>query len=515
MTQAIRPAATLDVYSHGIKVTGFDEYGKTVLDKYCAVRLGQTGLVPVGRGKFIKQIVRVYATATQDRREYRFHRNLLDDLISAFDHAGIGKSQLDIIEHALYEPTAVTFNYSSPHTPRDYQEIQIDYMVSPGTMKSTTLATGYGKTFISIKATSMIGQRTAIVVRPMYIQRWIDDVVPTLNLRKGELLVVQGSKDLTNLIALAQTKQLDAKVIIISNKTMMNYYKAYATFKSENPYGVNPENFYHLLGIGLRIIDEVHQDFHLNLKQECYTHVPKVINLSATLDSDDKFMNRMYEIMMPTALRAPTVEQKPYIIVNNVFYTINPKDLHQLRYLNSRKQYSHILFEQSLRKKKWVFEKYLEMIGDLSDSIYMEEREPGQKYVIYCGSVDVCTLVRDYLRNRYKDKGLEINRYTEKEPYELLLSSDIAVTTLQSAGTAVDVPNLKSILCTIALSSKQANIQLVGRLRPLKDWPETHPQFYFLFAEGIAKHAEYAWAKQNKLDAKVLSFRTMHAPHHL
>lgn len=508
-------AMHIDVYSHGFKVTKFGEQVQALLFKYCAIRLGQMGLVQVGRGKFIKQIVRTYATATQDRREFRFHRNILEDFLSFMDGNGIGRSQIDIHEVPMYEPVQIQFDYHSPHQPRDYQEIQIEYMTAPGTMKSTTLPTGYGKTFISIKAISMLGVRAAAVIRPMYIKRWIDDVEPTLKLKKGELLVVQGSKDLTNLINIAKAGELTAKFIILSNKTMMNYYKSYAAFKKDNPYGVAPEDLYKLLGVGVRLIDEVHQDFHLNFKQECYTHVPRVINLSATLESDDRFMNRMYEIMMPKALRAPTVEQKPYIIVNNVWYTINSRDLEQMRYLNSQKQYSHTMWEKSLRRKRHLINGYLEMIGDISDSVYIEEREAGQKYAIYCATVDMCTIVRDFLRERYKDKGLEINRYTEAEPYEVLLSSDIVVTTLQSAGTAVDVPNLRIILCTIALSSKQANIQLVGRLRPLKGWPDINPEFYFLFAEHVGKHAEYASAKQNKLDAKVLAFRNVHTPHRL
>lgn len=515
MTQATRPAMKLDVYSHGFKVTGFDEYGQTVLNKFCAICLGQMGLVQVGRGKFIKQIVRVYATATQDRREYRFHRNSLEDFERFLDGNGIPPSSLAITIRPDYAPTQVTYEYDSPHTPRDYQELQIEYMVSPGSMKSTTLPTGYGKTFISIKAIAMLGVRAAVVIRPMYIKRWIDDLEPTLKLKKGELMVVQGGKDLMSLINLARADELKAKVIILSNKTMMNYYKTYAAMKDDNPYGVNPDKLYELLGVGIRLIDEVHQDFHLNFKQECYTHVPRVINLSATLDSDDRFMNRMYEVMMPVLLRAPTVEQKPYIIVNNVWYTINGRDLEQMRYLNAQKQYSHSMWEKALRRKRHLLNAYIRMIGDLSDSLYMEKREPGQKYAIYCATVDMCTMVRDHLRERYKDMGLEINRYTEQEPYELLLSSDIVVTTLQSAGTAVDVPNLRIILCTIALSSKQANIQLVGRLRPLKNWPDVHPEFFFLFAEHVGKHAEYASAKQNKLDAKVLAFRSVHAPHRL
>ena len=63
----------------------------------------------------------------------------------------------------------------------------------------------------------------------------------------------------------------------------------YEVKKSNNMYGCNPEDFFNLINVGIRLIDEVHQDFHLNFKIDLYTNVKKTISLSATLQSDNKF----------------------------------------------------------------------------------------------------------------------------------------------------------------------------------------------------------------------------------
>lgn len=359
-------------------------------------------------------------------------------------------------------------------------------------------------TTVALRASDRIGHRLAIVIRPMYIQRWLDDLEAYHSLDRKDIMVVNGSKELMGLMCLAQEGKLDAKVIIISNKTLQRYLKSYASME-DFIYPYRPEEFYQALGVGVRLIDEVHQDFHLNFLQDCYSHVPKTISLSGTMESDNRFDNEMYRLMFPMAERGPVYHQPPYIQLVNLWYNFSSQTQRLIRFTGHRRQYSHTALEKSLRRHKWLQAKYIGMIVELVGDIFVTDHEHGQKCAIYCATVDLCAKVRDALRAMYPQ--FKIDKYTQEEPYEVLLGCDIAVTTLQSAGTAVDIPNLKVILSTVALSSKQANEQLIKRLRPLKDWPEVTPTFYFLSALCIPKHLEYANGKRGKLNGKVLGIK--------
>lgn len=504
-----RPAMRLDVYSHGVKVTGFDDRGKSALLSYCMHRLGQKGLVKYAPGKFKKEVVKIFAGGTADRNEFRFHRNVMEDLIAHLEHWKISRHRLEIYEHSLYTPAPANFIQKDMRPLRDIQIPQVNYMMEPGTIKVTTLQTGRGKSRIFLQSVLQHQQRVVLVIQAKYITKWIEDAEAFFHLKKGDLMVVQGGKDMMSLMALAVEGELKASFIIISNKTMYDYLKTYNTMQKESPYPILPEDFYKTLGVGIRGIDEVHQDYHLNFKQDVYTHVPKTISMSATLEPDDHFLMLMYDINFPRGLRAPTVAYNKYIRLINLWYSIDRYSLERfIRFKDAKKQYSHTEFEKSLMRRPQLLKPYVKMIVDHIDMLYVEEREPGQSCLLFCSTVKMCGIVRDALREKFPT--LVINRYTSEEPLSYLQEADICVTTLQSAGTAIDKPNLKVGLLTTALSSKVANEQVIGRLRELKDWPDVKPEFYFFSAYEISKHVEYAAAKRDKMDGKVLSYQEIH-----
>lgn len=360
-------------------------------------------------------------------------------------------------------------------------------------------------TFLGLRAVHTWGTRAVLVLKGMYVDKWIEDVESAYLFKRGDLMVVRGSDHLRALIELAKSGKLEAKFIIVSLKTMYQYLEAYEEFKDSEqfPYPVPPEKFYETLGAGIRLIDEVHQEFHTNFRQDLYTHVPLTISLSATLDSDDRFMNRMYEIVWPLKIRSPEVPYDKFIVMKALWYTIHKPE--KMRYTNHMKQYSHVKFEQSIMKHVGCFNNYKNMIAEIVKRSYVSVRSPGQKMLIFCATVELCTYVRDHLAAL--NPHLTVNRYVSEDEYEKLLNADIVVSTLQSAGTAVDIPNLRITLMTVALSSKQANIQALGRTRRLKDWPDINPEFLFLNCREIDKHRTYAEEKKVKMDGKVLSFK--------
>jgi superfamily II DNA or RNA helicase len=494
-----------------MRVTQFSEPGKRALLAFCR-DLAQFGYVRVARGKFEYRMVKIFGGRTSDHLEYYLHRNQEHDFRIHLSSYGFTDNNVLWVEHPMYEPVKCEFPIKDTRTPREEQIPYIQYLIDPGKIKVITIQTGRGKTFLSLKAIAAIGQRTMMVIKGMYVDKWISDVREMFDIAIDDLMVVRGSAHLMKLIELAQKGELTAKYIICTNKTIYNYIQSYEKFKDEDVgYGVHPLALYETLGVGVRLIDEVHQDFHLNFRQDIYTHVPKTISLSATLDSDDKKLNQMYEVMFPSGIRPPALAHKKYIAMRGLVYAFRQPKL--IRYKNAMKQYSHVIFEQSVMKNQHVLNSYLQMVLQIVRHSYIRVRQPGQRCLVYFATVEMCGMFQRLVKMFHPE--LVVNRYTSDDEYEALLTADIACTTLQSAGTAVDIPGLRIVVMTTALSSKQANEQALGRLRELKDWPDTTPEFFFLICRDIEKHGQYAQAKSEKLGDKVLSYNVHQTQFHI
>ena len=496
----------IDVYSHHIKVTRFNRRIKDALLVYCR-DIAQYGLKKVGR-RFVKAMLRVFVGVTKDREEFHFHVNQLGEVIRHLGNSGIPERQIHMVRHRLYEPVEVEFDYIDKRDARDYQEPIIDYIVEDGKIKVVTLDPGRGKTFIALRAMNILETRVFFNIKAMYIEKWIADAKEAFNLKKGDLMVVKGSSHLKRLIDLAKAGELEAKIILCSNMTFYKYLKDFEYWREdmlELGYGCLPGDFFETLGVGLRVIDEVHQDFHLNFRQDLYTHVPKTLSLSGTLESDDAFINRMYEIMFPHDQRYKGNTRDIYIGVEALFYTFWNVD-EKIRYVNkAMKSYSHILFEQSVMKNKPVLKQYVDMVADITQDRYVDVRQKGQKMLNFQATVDLCTITAKELQRRHPT--LKVTRYVSEDDYEEMLECDIIVSTLKSLGTAIDVPGLRVALLTDGLGSRQANLQCMGRLRRMKDYPDVTPEFLYLVCSDIEKHRTYHEKKKDVFRGRVVYHR--------
>lgn len=315
---------------------------------------------------------------------------------------------------------------------------------------------------------------------------------------------MDGSDKLRKLIQWAREGSVKAKFIIITLGTMRMFMQTYEVYNGNmDVYGCTPEELWEMLGIGVHLTDEAHMEHHCIYRIDLFSHVPLSIFLSATLESDDQFMNQMYETQWPKPTRSPKVPHHKYIKVYNIWYSVD--NMKGIRYKNFMKQYNHPLYEQSIMKRPQMLDNYYEMNKSIMNTLYFNDRKVGQKALVFCATKEMCTDFRDRFQSDYPD--LKIGRYIDVDPKTVLAESDMVITTLKSAGTAIDVPNLTRVLCTHNVSSKQANEQAVGRLREIKNWPDETPIFTFISARNVDTHCKYAAEKAGKLDGKVLSYQ--------
>lgn len=448
----------------------------------------------------------VFAASPVDGREYRFAKRALDEFLEYLRFYGVPKERILIVNRPMYTPEPAKLVMPKTWVAREKQVPIIEYVCSPGEIKVVNMQTGQGKTDLSLKAAEILSQRLFACMPAKYIQQWAGKVRDRYGLKPGEFVVVQGFKQLLAVMQLLHVGEFSASVMLVTSTTMQKYlqYYEHTRVKERYEWYITPDDLYERLGIGLRLLDEGHEFFHLNFKMDLYMHVPKSLVLSATLEPDDEFMGRMYKLIFPMDARMNGGAYVKYIDVTALMYHL--EDWQNVKCTGGQ-GYNHVMYEQWIIKRPRVLGNYLQLIYDVVNTDFLKKKKDGQRMLIYAATVEMCQIIRDYLDEMVME-DVVISKYTSDDSFDLLITSDITVTTLGSAGTGVDVPDLLVCFMTTALSSSQRNLQVLGRLRELQErYKDQNPLFVYLACRDIAKHMEYHRKKEELFVGKVLSHR--------
>ena len=360
-------------------------------------------------------------------------------------------------------------------------------------------------TSTALKAGELIKKRVCVCVLPKYKDKWIEDISKFYtDIRKNpfgqdELLVIDTTAKLDKYIDRGVPDYITT--IVLTLTTIRGYIDAYR--EDPNSVQVPPEKIWEKLGIGYRITDETHEHFHLNYTIDLFTHCPKTLYLSATLDPSGSFEDKMYRTMFPKNERMGGDLYKPYIKAKAlIYYHLNPE---RWRYI-LKGAYSHIAYEANFTQGKiaeTIRIQYFDMIYEQLKENYLDIRKKGQKAIIFFTTIKMCSMFVDYLESKVKD--VDIRRYVGEDDYDNILEGEIIVSTTGSAGTAIDIPGLILNIMTISIDSRQANLQIMGRLRELKQWPGQNPLFIYLVGKDLGKPWDYHLKKKQLLKDRVIS----------
>lgn len=423
----------------------------------------------------IKQKDKVFYSHIPHTNEYRFCINNIKDFMLILGSNGITRDNISVKYIRNDDVSSLGLKLNKNYKPRDYQEEYVKILTSPdsGTINLVDLKTGYGKGLVGMYAVTKLNLRTAILVLPKYIDKWISDVKQYTNIEDDDIYVVQGGD---SLIELMEENDITYKFIILSMRTISNYITSYE--ENTFTYPVKPYDLMQYLNIGVLLNDESHQHFHALFKTTLYFDVKKFIGLSATLDTNQADVKAMYNTLFPPECRISNIAKiNNYVNVKAITYK-----LEFIRGIQYKRQqgYNHNLYEQSIMKNNIFLKDYVEMIMWYIKECYISRRKPGDKLLVFMASINMCTLLTNHTKSLYKD--LDVRRYVENDPYENIIEADITFSTILSAGTAIDIPNLISVLQTVSISSLQANLQSLGRLRKL---PDKETWYYYLYTRDI------------------------------
>ena len=511
---AVTPSKYFEIekYSHHFVLRNMSPAGQAIAEKFARNYI-QYGMIKVGR-YFKRGPVKVFAAKIARKNEIRFHVGQYKAFKTYLADIGVPDVCYIEQEYGYVEAAPLNCEITKEKTPFDYQVIINEYLQSPfpTRRKFVGIPPGKGKTFTACWAASQYNVRIVAFLKPKYLKKWPGDLKELLGMNEKDVVTVEGSAELMAVISAAREDRLMAKAILVSSRTFQNYINEYEE-KGDHilntGYDCLPQEFCQVIRAGVRIVDEVHEEFHCNFKIDLYTHIEKAISLSATLEADDQFITKMMETAYPPEERCQLVIRDKYVVSYALRYNI--VDGPNLRTTEFGSQnYSHMAFEKNFfsNRYSWLLRAYLELIDYRFAERWLTRYEPGQKCLIYAASIQMCTTITEHLRRKYPE--LTIRRYVEKDPYENLMKSDVCVSTIGSAGTGHDIKGLITVILTQAINAKAANIQGFGRLRKIEG---VDVEFEYFTCKDVEKHMEYFMKKEMLLAERAKSCTTIDLPY--
>ena len=358
-------------------------------------------------------------------------------------------------------------------------------------------------TLIGYHSLVRMKQKAALLVKPTFLDKWVDDVNKYSLINENDLYVIKGRESLIKLFSMSKEEVKKINIYVISMRTITNYH--YLSF-TENYYTVKPENFMEFTGITNILNDESHKEFEALFKVIMWMNPYKLMGLSATMDSNKPGMNSFYNLLYPKQNRLNSMfGLNKYLTL--LFFSY--KLAHGINLPHKTfKGYNHIMFEQAIMKNINVLNDYIEMILYMVEKFFIEYAIE-QKYdierpkcLLFFSTVDMCMIMTNKIKEVYK-KHL-VQKYTGEDKYEDMIKADIIVSTNSSLGTGIDVPNLVTAIQTVSIGDQQLNIQSAGRLREIKN---KDVLYVCLQTDSIVKQQQLKIKRLNTLRDRVRFIR--------
>lgn len=498
----------INVYSHGYTVERLTHATLTAVGKLCRF-LGHFELQPNEMGRYEQKQTATYAGGFANREQFCFHNATLDRFLAIVRNID-PSIKPEIVKHDLWDSEDVKIELKDTRPPRWGQPGAIEHGLAEGIVKAICLGPGRGKTFVFNRITYATQKRVCMILRASYVDKWVKDTSDAHVVEEGDLITIRGGKALMELMALAKDGNLKCKYILISNSTYRNYLKLWEMSNGkvrDQGYVLSPHELMGALGVEILGIDEVHQDFHFNHRAIIYSHVPKVVCLSGTLDPDNSFKGEVTDMTFPNNARYVEPPPPPYLRAKALQYSLSNVNLVKWKH-RGRSEYSQAALEKSIMHFPKVLNNYVNMVVDIAKISFMPLWKPGRKLLIFAGTKKMCTILADRFKKEYPQ--LRVRRYIGEDPYGHIEEGDIIVSTTKSCGTAVDIPGLAISIMTEAVNDTQANLQHIKRLREPPEGPDYFtPEFLYLLCVDIPQHMNYHKHKVEIFRKEVISHEVL------
>src|SRR5574344_472376 len=362
-----------------------------------------------------------------------------------------------IVKNFANTPKADTINFSMAHTPRtDIQETALSFLKTIRNDKDNknrmlNLATGSGKTFVSIALISYLKQKAMIVVDSIDLAaQWKHEILYHTDLTDDDILIMSGIEA----VDLAKSNK-NYKIFIAIHKTLNMILSVDAN-------GIN--DLIHKLKIGVRIFDECHTNFKSICVINSLSNVNYTIFLTATPNRSDYKEDILFSKVFKhvPSYDGNKIDNEKYHTVVLISFDSHPTSK-QKASVKTKYGFSLIKWANFLSENR-LYENYIYSLNKIITSFGLIDKN--KKVAIMLPTIELINKTYDSLHAIYPQ--LEIGKFIgeiKKDKRSEELSKIFILTNQKIFGKGIDVPDLDCIINYVQLSSKVNLEQIIGRLR--------------------------------------------------
>ena len=437
----------------------------------------------------VKVSGKVWGGYLSDFSQFRYPIFLYEEFLRTLHNEGVQNEHIEIIQLPRYEPEPAEIVVRPHFVPKESQTKALDFTRKHDGLGACSvlieLPTGEGKTVTLFLYLQEKQQRAGIVTSARYLAQWKENITKYTTSGMDRVLMLDSGRVIEDVF---RDHVKDFDYCLISIQTLRIFLKAYDDGPAQclEEYGGTPFELWGKLRLGVLGGDEMHENLNTVYWLHTFIHGPFHVALSATMNHYDEFIKKRQKEIYP--IRFDEIKMRRYINFISMGYSIDNFERSGIRTSHPQKprMYSQNAYENAIMKNKKVYRNFLRMIRRIVDDFFLRDRKEGDKLALYFSRKKMVDKVLEYLNREFPD--LDIRRYIEKDKYENVIHAEIRVTSRLKAGTAVDIPDLTTVISFDNVDSLQGVLQLVGRLRYLEDREVTFVQLYCL---DIDKHRRY------------------------
>lgn len=323
------------------------------------------------------------------------------------------------------------------------------------TQLSINLSTGKGKTYVSIAIFAYYSIRTMMITSSLdWINQWKDRILEYTNLNESEIYIISGRSSIAKL--LNGMKDIDKiKFFLCSHSTLKSYAEKYGWNKVSE--------LFEILKIGIKIYDEAHLFFDSMCMVDFYSNVWKTYYLTATPNRSDRREDYIYQISFKNVPKISLFDEEndPHTHYQALLFNSHP-EAYEISSCKTQYGFSITKYSNYLINKP----NYYNILVILMDIIKKKTTRYG-KVLIYIGTNHAINRTYTWLRYYYPQYTYGIfTSTTPKEIKQQQLSAKIILSTVKSAGAAVDIYGLEmTIVLNEPFKSQVSAKQTLGRTR--------------------------------------------------
>lgn len=491
-----------------VKLYDFDPQCRNLIKQFERKNLSRWEKVPGDTyGSYKYQISHRFGTFSNDEKEYRMAPKFLHDFKEYLSLLNLKTEGITSSVIPILEPVNAEFDWlDGEMTPRNDEQVEYcDFLIREDkNLVVINASPGRGKTIMTIIAFVKMGYRVVLTMLPRYVPIWVTAFKEKLKLAPGDIINVS-EHDINKLYRAFLDNTVNPKIIFFQLSRIDTYLKRMTEYPDDIPH---LDDFFNAMKPGVRIIDEAHESIFSVYSSLMYGNLKKTVALSATLQGDDDFVNKIYNGIFPfSAYLKPPIYDK-YMEVVTYYHRMNVNK-YRIR-TEGFGGYQHTLYENSILRNKYILNRYYAMIKEAFELMYLEKKLPEQKAMFFFATVAMCNKIGDYLKRDFPDLDIfvftgEISK--KKGMATSYREHDIVVTTPSSCGTGKDIPKLYIVFSGVSVSSTQRIDQMTGRLRDISAWwPDLDPIYLTFVCRDVRKQVQYDWKKRNVVRKKTKRF---------